>query len=148
MPVIGRSDGRESSLFPSAGPRRGLVQVGERCVRSGGLSPIPSAFSSSNLVTRIALSRPEYSEGAGVTQSDTQTPGRFRNLPHDSLGPLAEFFAESPQDPRLVLPDGVGGEAQVGGNCGGLLALDDRAPERLPGPLFELAADQVQGAAV
>jgi hypothetical protein len=55
------------------------------------------------------------------------------------------LLAEAEEDPGLGLADGGRRHAQLGGDDGGRLAVDGGPPERLPGALLELAADQFQG---
>src|SRR5262249_5660058 len=57
---------------------------------------------------------------------------------------VAEFLAQPLEDARLGDADGAGAHAQLVGHVPGGAALDGGPPERLPGALGELAADQLQ----
>src|SRR5262249_49511097 len=57
---------------------------------------------------------------------------------------VAQFFAESPQHPRLGHTHCSRAHLQVAGDIDGRPALDRGQPERLPGAIFELTADLVE----
>ena len=62
------------------------------------------------------------------------------------LDQLAELLFEAVQHARLGHADGRGPDPQAGGDLGRGMPLDGREPERPPGPLRDLAADQLQRA--
>jgi len=87
---------------------------------------------------RLRLVCPRWAGNASWTLAAGCPEGR-------SLGQLVEFLAEADQHPGLGLVDGVEGHAQFFGDVGRGSFLDGHEPERLPGLLLELGADQFQG---
>src|SRR5262245_56116844 len=63
-----------------------------------------------------------------------------------SVEQVPQLFPEAAQHPRLGLVDGVHSHAQLGADLGGGASIDRAVPERLPGPLLEVGADQLQAA--
>ena len=62
------------------------------------------------------------------------------------LDQLAELLFEAVQHARLGHADGRGTDPQASGDLGRGMPLDGREPERPPGLLGDLAADQLQHA--
>jgi hypothetical protein len=62
------------------------------------------------------------------------------------LDQLAELLFEAVLHARLGHADGRGTDPQASGDLGRGMPLDSRQPERPPGPLLDLAADQLQRA--
>ena len=73
------------------------------------------------------------------------------DVPSPSSRPIvlrrfAQFLAEPPEHPRLRHPHGAGTHPQLERDVPGVPALDGGRPERLPGAVLELVADQVEAA--
>ena len=57
---------------------------------------------------------------------------------------FCRFFSESTENARARLTHSGGSNAQLGCDGPGREAVDDTAPEHLPGPRFKLTADEFQ----
>src|SRR3989442_198971 len=60
---------------------------------------------------------------------------------------VSQFAPQSAKDSRFGLPNGIRREAEFGGDGGRVSLFDGAQPEGLPGAVFKLTADAIEGAA-
>src|SRR4051794_27474864 len=90
-------------------------------------------------MARLHPGGPACPDSAGLTECGPAAGSRLQ---------IAQFLAETLQDPRLRDADRTPAHGQLASHVAGVPPLDGRAPEGQPGPLLELAADQIEDAAV